>query len=93
MEELQSLARNNKKAVALFLVQRGDCQTFSPALDYDPHFFFFFSAAMKDGVQFVAYSCVLSCNEQEMNGQVMLEKPLNMAKSWLEHYCLDDLGR
>jgi len=59
MAELARMVEQGARAVALFVVQRGDCQAFAPAADLDPAF----AAALRDaaarGVETLAYACAV----------------------------------
>ena len=46
-----------ERAVALFVVQRTDCDAFAPAADLDPAFASAFDEARAGGVEMLVYGC------------------------------------
>ena len=60
LAELSNMVREGHRAVMLFLVQRGDAQTFQIASDLDPAYAKAFHAAAEAGVEMLCYRCVLS---------------------------------
>lgn len=60
MHDLAAEVAAGARAVALFVVQRMDCNTFSPAADLDPAFAEAFTTARAAGVETLAYACDLS---------------------------------
>ncbi len=68
--ELEAKARQGDRAVMLFIVQRGDCQSFSPAADLDPAYAEALQTAVAAGVETMCYDCDITTEE------VVLRKPL-----------------
>jgi sugar fermentation stimulation protein A len=60
LRELQGIVERGGKALQLFMVQRGDCTTFSPADKIDPVYGAALRAAVKAGVQVVALECTVT---------------------------------
>ncbi len=57
--ELSDMVRDRARAVQLFIVQRGDCDTLSPARDLDPNYADALAAAANAGVEVLAYACAV----------------------------------
>ena len=60
LAELRDMVASGKRAVMLYLVQRGDCIGFRPAADIDPTYANALAEAMRDGVEAICYTCRLS---------------------------------
>lgn len=60
LRNLSEIAVQGHRAVALFFVQRSDCEAFSPAVDVDPEFGKIFKEAQKSGVEILAYRADVS---------------------------------
>lgn len=60
LAELATMAREGHRAVMLFLVQRGDTDSFSVAGDIDPTYAAGLATAMADGVEALVYGCKLT---------------------------------
>jgi sugar fermentation stimulation protein A len=60
LAELSNMAAQGARAVQLFIVQRMDCDTLSPARDLDPTYADALSAAAESGVEVLAYDCAIS---------------------------------
>lgn len=63
LAELRDMVAQGHRAVMLYLVQRGDCTGFRPAADIDPAYAAGLSAAMRDGVEAICYTCRLSIED------------------------------
>jgi len=63
LRELSSMVSQGNRAVMVFLVQRGDAETFSLASDLDPAYAAAFQAAAAAGVEMLCYGCRLSPTE------------------------------
>ena len=61
--ELAAMVREGHRAVMMFLIQRGDAETFELARDIDPAYGEAFEAARAAGVEMLAYRCRLSPEE------------------------------
>ncbi len=59
MAELAAMVNAGAQAAVVFIVQRTDCDRFSPAADLDPGFAAAARAAAKAGVRFHALSCTM----------------------------------
>ena len=57
LRELAARVAQGERAVALFVVQRTDCDAFAPAHDLDPAFARAFEEARVGGVEMSAYAC------------------------------------
>jgi len=57
LRELMELKRQGHKSEIFFVVQRTDCQIFSPADDIDPEYGRLLRQAKKEGVTISAYAC------------------------------------
>lgn len=58
--ELANMVREGHRAVMVYLIQRGDAESFSLARDIDPAYGEAFDAAKSAGVEALAYSCEIS---------------------------------
>lgn len=62
--ELTKIAKDkNMSAYMLYIVQREDAKSFSPAIDIDPEYARLLKEAHKKGVKILAYQCKLSRTE------------------------------
>lgn len=57
LRELSAMVAAGHRAVMLFMVQRGDCERFRVAADYDPAYAAAFSEARNAGVEALCYAC------------------------------------
>jgi sugar fermentation stimulation protein A len=60
LDELAKVRSHNRRAIMFYLVQREDCEYFSPADSIDPLYGEKLRAAIEKGVEIVAYCCQLS---------------------------------
>ncbi|MBI1407508.1 MAG: DNA/RNA nuclease SfsA [Caulobacter sp.] len=60
LAELQAMVAAGDRAVALFVVQRTDCEAFSACHDLDPAFARGLDVAARAGVEVLIYGCTLS---------------------------------
>ncbi len=60
LQELAKIAQEGRRAVLLFVVQRGDCTAVSVAADIDPAYAEAFQRALAQGVEVLCYSCKVS---------------------------------
>ncbi|MDA7948875.1 MAG: DNA/RNA nuclease SfsA [Hyphomicrobiaceae bacterium] len=58
--ELANMVREGHRAFMVYLIQRGDAESFSLARDIDPGYGEAFDAAMEAGVEALAYACDIS---------------------------------
>lgn len=59
LEDLSAQVREGHRAVALFVVQREDCEAFSACADLDPKFAAGLDAAAAAGVEVLVYACAM----------------------------------
>ena len=71
--ELSNMVRQGHRAVMLYLVQRGDCGTFSIAGDIDPAYETALHDAIAAGVEILCYGCDVSTDG------IFVAKPLKLA--------------
>jgi sugar fermentation stimulation protein A len=60
LRELMDMVSAGHRAVMLYLVQRGDCVSFTPAADIDPTYAETLREAVQAGVETLCYECDLS---------------------------------
>lgn len=70
LRELSAMARQGRRAVMFYLVQRQDGPAFAVAGDIDPDYAAALKTAMKAGVEVLCYSCKLTETE------IILDRPL-----------------
>ncbi len=63
LRELRAEVAAGHRAVMLYIVQRGDCQAFSPADAVDPAYGAGLRAAAQAGVEILVYSCHVSADQ------------------------------
>ncbi len=68
LAELSQMVADGHRSVMVYLVQRGDCDTFRPAADIDPTYADALVSAQKAGVEILCYSCSLSPTGIEVVG-------------------------
>lgn len=62
LRELSAMVAKGDRAVALFTVQRGDCESFSACHDLDPAFAAALEEAADGGVEVLVYRCHMSAD-------------------------------
>ncbi|MCK5575605.1 MAG: DNA/RNA nuclease SfsA, partial [Sphingomonadales bacterium] len=72
LDELSDMVREGHRAVMFYLVQRDDADAFTVAADIDPTYAERLDAAMKAGVEVVAYTCSISPQE------IIVTKPVEV---------------
>ena len=70
LRELEAVVAKGDRAIMLFIVQRGDCDRFSPAGDIDPGYAEALGKAAQAGVELLCYDCDITTSE------VRIRKPL-----------------
>jgi sugar fermentation stimulation protein A len=60
LRELSEMVRQGHRAVMVFLIQRADARRFDLAADLDPGYAAAFAAASAEGVEALAYRCLLT---------------------------------
>jgi sugar fermentation stimulation protein A len=73
LHELIDMAARGARAVMLYVVQRGDCDSFTVAADIDPRYAEALKQAREKGVEAICYGCNISLEGIEM------ESPLPLA--------------
>ncbi|MBF0213076.1 MAG: DNA/RNA nuclease SfsA [Magnetococcales bacterium] len=73
LEILQQAVLQGMRAVQLFVVQRGDCQGFAPAAMIDPAYSDALHQARRQGVEILAYDCVLQPPEWSIRNAMALD--------------------
>lgn len=58
--ELRQMVAEGARAVMLYLVQRQDCTAFRPAISIDPAYANGLAQAVRDGVEAICYTCVMT---------------------------------
>lgn len=72
LAELKNVVAEGNRALMLFVVQRGDCNRFRPAVDLDPAYAAALTDAAEAGVETLCYDCEVTLSE------VVLRKPLEI---------------
>lgn len=70
LRELMDMVAEGHRAVMFYLVQRGDCSSFSAADKIDPTYASTLREAIKAGVEIVCYECKLSPEKIEVAGSL-----------------------
>jgi len=70
--ELTDMVKKGARAVMFYMVQRGDCKSFTIASDIDPTYAIELKKALKSGVEAICYGCDVSPNG------VTITKPLRL---------------
>ncbi|MDP2213509.1 DNA/RNA nuclease SfsA [Phenylobacterium sp.] len=74
LRELEAMVAEGERAVALFVVQRTDCDAFSACHDLDPAFARGLEAAADAGVEVLVYGCDITPE------QVRIARPMTWAR-------------
>lgn len=74
LKTLEEIVQKGGRAVAFYLVQRGDCAGFGIARDIDPDYAAAFKLARAAGVEVLCYACDLSPNEITLSHKLPIEK-------------------
>lgn len=70
LKELSDMVEEGHRAVMLYIVQRGDCESFAIAADIDPQYAKCLEEARKKGVELLCYACSVTPQV------IKVEKPL-----------------
>jgi sugar fermentation stimulation protein A len=70
LRELAARVAEGERAVQLFVVQRGDCDTFAACADLDPAYAAGLEHAAKSGVEVLVYACDVGL------GEIRIARPL-----------------
>ncbi|MCG8509977.1 MAG: DNA/RNA nuclease SfsA [Rhodospirillales bacterium] len=73
LAELADMVTAGHRAVMMYLVQRGDCETFRLAEDIDPAYARAFAAARAGGVEALCYACRVDPTEIRIERPIPLE--------------------
>lgn len=73
LHELAAQVRQGHRAVMFYLVQRADCQHFSPAAHIDPTYADALKAAMAEGLEVLAYVCEVTSEGIEVSTPLPLK--------------------
>jgi len=88
---LTDIARKGKdNACIIYLIQRGDCQSFSPSFENDPTYSSLVLAAIEAGVKVLPYSCTLEeSGKVRFNGllPVDIEKQYIIKTETIPYFC------
>lgn len=71
LTDLAAQVREGHRAVALFIVQREDCETFQACADLDPAFARGLDAAAKAGVEVLVYACAMSTEAIRVSRRIL----------------------
>lgn len=63
LRELMEIKKSGQRAAMLFVIQREDVSTFSPATAIDPEYSSLLKLASNSGVEIFAYRCKMNLNE------------------------------
>lgn len=75
LAELSQMVADGHRAVMLYLIQRGDAESFALARDIDPAYGEAFDAAMQAGVEAIAYACDVTPASIEITRRVPIDFP------------------
>jgi sugar fermentation stimulation protein A len=73
--ELSAMVAAGARAVMLYLVQRGDCDSFAVAADIDPAYAAALTEALNGGVEAFCYACRLTTREIGVDRPMRIEHP------------------
>ena len=73
--ELADMVAEGHRSVMFYLVQRGDCPSFSVAGDIDPDYEAGLAVAMKAGVEVICYQCEVTPEEIGISGPLAMDLP------------------
>ena len=75
LEELSDMVADGHRAVMFYVIQRDDATRFSIADDKDPVYFETFEKARKNGVEVIAYDCILTTSTINISKKLELISP------------------
>lgn len=73
LKELMEIKKSGLRAAMLFVVQREDVKTFSPAASIDPEYARLLKEAQKSGVEIYVYQCRMDLNELSLGSSLPIE--------------------
>ncbi|MBL4617594.1 MAG: DNA/RNA nuclease SfsA [Robiginitomaculum sp.] len=71
--ELSEQVKSGNRAVQLFVIQRSDCQKFSPADDIDPEYAKALAVAQNAGVEIIAMACNINAQENYITHEIPVQ--------------------
>jgi sugar fermentation stimulation protein A len=74
LEDLAAQVREGHRAVALFVVQREDCDSFKACADLDPAFAAGLERAADAGVEVLVYACAMSTGQVRMTRRIAWDR-------------------
>ena len=81
LEELGDMVEAGHRAIMVYLIQRGDCDSLSICRDLDPAYGKAFDRAMKRGVEACAIRCKITPEEIRPEFRIpVAENPVNEAR-------------
>lgn len=73
--EMADMVEDGARAVMVYLVQRGDCKSFTIGADIDPNYAKGLKTALAAGVEAICYGCEVSPNAVTIAGPLRLNLP------------------
>ncbi|MGB0749673.1 MAG: DNA/RNA nuclease SfsA [Magnetospiraceae bacterium] len=73
LRELMEMVRGGSRAVMVYLVQREDCQSFTPAADIDPEYAATLRLAATSGVETLCYACTVTPQAVTVTGTLPID--------------------
>jgi len=70
LNELKDIVDEGNRAIMLYIVQRGDCNSFRIAADIDPLYYNTFCKAVTEGLEAFCYTCDVSTMGLRVNKQI-----------------------
>jgi sugar fermentation stimulation protein A len=74
LEDLAAQVREGHRAVALFVVQREDCDSFKACADLDPAFAAGLERAAEAGVEVLVYACAMSTGQVRITRRIAWDR-------------------
>jgi len=71
--ELSEQVKAGCRAVQLFVIQRSDCQKFSPAADIDPEYAKALAVAQNAGVEIIVMACNITAQENYISHEIPVQ--------------------
>lgn len=72
LRELSDMVAEGHRAVMLYLVQRGDADSFDLARDVDPAYAAAFAEARRNGVEMLAYRCRITAEDVSVDREIKI---------------------
>jgi sugar fermentation stimulation protein A len=77
LDEMADMVRAGHRAVMLYIVQRGDCDSLSLAEDLDPGYAAAFDRALKAGVEALCYACDVTLEAIDVRRRLAFPRALD----------------